>query len=194
MELLQQADTRLFWLLNIAWSHPVADGFMIFAASSTLRAVIVCSAAFFIVFRRGRDGAMILLLALLAAAAAGGMISGVLDPLFERSGHGVVPWERRLLVDRARFSFPILFCTSNAAAFGAIVWIFFGRGPAVEKVFTGIVATSACLTAYAMVYVGVCYPGDVVAAAAIGVLCAFGVYTVFAWLLKNRVRARCGEV
>ncbi len=194
MELLQQADTRLFWLLNIAWSHPVADGFMIFASSLALPAITVCSAALFIVVRRGRDGAVILLLALLAAAIAGGLISGIYDPLFERTGSGAAPWERRLLVDRTRLPFPAHVLASNAAAFGAIAWIFFGRGPAVEKVFTGIVAASACLTAYAMVYVGVCYPGDVAAGAAIGVSCAFGVYTVFAWLLKNRIHARPSEV
>ncbi len=190
MEYLQQADAWLFQLLNLNVVHPAADDLMVFLTKPKLSGHIFVLAALFMVVQRGWNGLMILLLALLAVGCADWITSGVLKPLFQRTRPCFELEEFRLLINQTRsYSFASSHA-ANSAAVASIIWIFFSRGDAIERVFTAVMVFYALLVAYSRVYVGVHYPGDIVTGALIGIACAGLVYTVFAWIVKNKVHPK----
>ncbi|ASQ91519.1 phosphatase PAP2 family protein [Prosthecochloris sp. GSB1] len=185
MELLQQADTWLFQIVNLYWVHPAADDLMVFLTKPRLSGHIFVLAALFMVVRRGWRGVAILLLSLLAVGLADWITSGVFKPLFQRTRPCFILEDCRLLVSQSRsWSFASSHA-SNSAAVASMIWIFFGRGLLVEKTFTGVMIVYAFLVAWSRMYVGVHYPSDILAGALVGVCCAAFVYTVFAWVVKN---------
>ena len=60
----------------------------------------------------------------------------------------------------------------------------------VEKLFTGTMILYALSVSFSRVYVGVHYPGDVLAGMVIGIGSAFVIYLIFSWLLKNIIQPR----
>ena len=185
MEILQQADTWLFQLVNLHWIHPAADDLMVFLTKPRLSGHIFVFAALFMVVRRGWNGVAIVLLALLAVGLADWITSGVLKPLFQRTRPCFAIDDCRLLVSQSRsWSFASSHA-SNSAAVAAMIWIFFSRGLLVERTFTAVMIVYAFLVAWSRMYVGVHYPSDILAGALVGVCCAALVYTVFAWIIKN---------
>ena len=60
----------------------------------------------------------------------------------------------------------------------------------VEKLFTITMILYALVVAFSRVYVGVHYPGDVLAGMVIGVCSATVVYLVVTWLWKNVIQPR----
>jgi len=190
MELIEQTDVWLFRLLNLRLVHPAADDLMVFVTQSSLSAHLLLLVALFVVIRGGKSAILIILLALLSLGLSDFVASGVLKPLVQRLRPCFALEHVRLLVSQPRsYSFASSHA-ANTAAVASIIWIFFHRGVMVEKLFTGIMILYALLLSLSRVYVGVHYPGDILAGMVIGVWAASLVYLIYSWILKNVFQPR----
>ncbi|NEX14649.1 MAG: phosphatase PAP2 family protein [Prosthecochloris sp.] len=187
MDVLQQADAWIFQLLNLNLVHPAADDLMVFLSRPELSGHMMLLAALFMMVRRGWNGVIILLLTLLAVGCADWVASGVLKPFFQRTRPCFELEECRLLLSQTRsYSFASSHAATTAAIAGTI-YIFFSRGELVDRAYTAVMVLYALLVSYSRVYVGVHYPGDVIAGAVIGIVSSGIVYTCFTWIVKNVV-------
>ncbi len=190
MALIEQADVWLFQLLNLHLVHPAADDLMVFLTRVRLSGHIIVLAALFIVVRRGKSAFLVLLLALFAVGMADIVASGILKPLVQRIRPCFALDHVRLLVSQPRsYSFASSHA-ANSAAVATVIWIFFHRGIFVEKIFTIIMMLYALAISWSRVYVGVHYPGDVIAGMVIGVCSAMLLYLLYSWVLKNIMQPR----
>ncbi|NTV06017.1 MAG: phosphatase PAP2 family protein [Chlorobiaceae bacterium] len=190
MALIEQADVWLFRLLNLNLVYPAADDLMVFLTDGLLSWYVFLLAALFISIRKGKNGFLLILLALLSIGLADFTASGILKPFVQRVRPCFALDHVRLLVSQPRsYSFASSHA-ANSAAFAAITWIFFHRGKLVEKLFTGVMILFALAVSYSRVYVGVHYPGDVLAGMVVGVCSAILVYLLFSWILKNVIQPR----
>jgi undecaprenyl-diphosphatase len=190
MALIEQADVWLFQLLNLHLVHPAADDLMVFLTRVRLSGHIIVLAALFIVVRRGKSAFLVLLLALFAVGMADIVASGILKPLVQRIRPCFALDQVRLLVSQPRsYSFASSHA-ANSAAVATVIWIFFHRGIFVEKIFTIIMILYALAISWSRVYVGVHYPGDVIAGMVIGVCSAMLLYLLYSWVLKNIMQPR----
>ena len=190
MALIEQADVWLFQLLNLHLVHPAADDLMVFLTRVRLSGHIIVLAALFIVVRRGKSAFQVILLALIAVGMADIVASGILKPLVQRIRPCFALDHVRLLVSQPRsYSFASSHA-ANSAAVATVIWIFFHRGIFVEKLFTIIMMLYALAISWSRVYVGVHYPGDVIAGMVIGVCSAMLLYLLYSWVLKNIMQPR----
>ncbi|MEI7933471.1 MAG: phosphatase PAP2 family protein [Chlorobiaceae bacterium] len=190
MMLIEQADVWLFQLLNLHMVHPAADDLMVFLTRVKLSGHIIVLAALFMIIRRGKSAFLVIILALIALGMADMVASGILKPLVQRIRPCFALDHVRLLVSQPRsYSFASSHA-ANAAAVATVIWIFFHRGVLVEKLFTIIMILYALAISWSRVYVGVHYPGDVIAGMMIGVCSAMLVYLFSSWVLKNIIQPR----
>jgi undecaprenyl-diphosphatase len=190
MSLIEQADVWLFRLLNLDLVNPAADDLMVFLTSGRLSWHIFVLAALFMVIRKGKTGFLVILLALLAVGLADFAASGILKPLVQRIRPCFALDHVRLLISQPQsFSFASSHA-ANSTAVVTVIWIFFHRGVLVEKLFTGLMIFYALAVSFSRVYVGVHYPGDVLAGMVIGICSALLIYLVFSWILKNIIQPR----
>ncbi len=190
MALIEQADVWLFQLLNLHLVHPAADDLMVFLTRVKLSGHIILLSALFMIIRRGKSAFLVIVLALFAVGIADVVASGILKPLVQRIRPCFVLDHVRLLVSQPRsYSFASSHA-ANSAAVATVIWIFFYRGPFVEKLFTIIMVLYALAISWSRVYVGVHYPGDVIAGMMIGVCSAMLVYLISSWVLKNIMQPR----
>ena len=190
MALIEQADVWLFQLLNLHLVHPAADDLMVFLTRERLSGHIFFLAALFIAVRRGKEGFVIICFALLAVGLSDFIASGIFKPLVQRTRPCFALEHVRLLIDQPdSYSFASSHA-ANSAAVASIIWIFFHRGVLVEKLFTITMIFYALAVAFSRVYVGVHYPGDVLAGQLIGVCSATVVYLLVTWLWKNLIQPR----
>ena len=190
MALIEQADVWLFQLLNHHLVHPAADDLMVFLTRERLSGHILLLAALFIVVRKGREGFAILCFTLLAVGLSDFIASGIFKPLVQRVRPCFALEHVRLLVYQVRsYSFASSHA-ANSSALAAVTWIFFHRGVLVEQLFTAVMILYALAIAFSRVYVGVHYPGDVLAGMVIGVFSATVVYVLVTWLWKNVIQSR----
>ena len=142
------------------------------------------------IIRRGKSAFLVIILALIALGMADMVASGILKPLVQRIRPCFALDHVRLLVSQPRsYSFASSHA-ANAAAVATVIWIFFHRGVLVEKLFTIIMILYALAISWSRVYVGVHYPGDVIAGMMIGVCSAMLVYLFSSWVLKNIIQPR----
>ena len=190
MALIEQVDVWLFQLLNLYLVHPAADDLMVFLTRVKLSGHIIALAALFIIIRRGKSAFLVILLALFAVGMADIVASGILKPLVQRIRPCFVLDHVRLLVSQPRsYSFASSHA-ANSAAVASVIWIFFHRGDFVEKLYTIIMILYALAISWSRVYVGVHYPGDVIAGMVIGVCSAMLLYLLYSWVLKNIMQPR----
>ncbi|NTW68427.1 MAG: phosphatase PAP2 family protein [Chlorobiaceae bacterium] len=187
---IEQLDALLFTFLNQRLVHPALDDLMVFLTTGNLSWHIGFLAALFIVIRRGRQGFLVILLALLAVGMADFIASGILKPLVERVRPCFALEDVRLLVHQSRsYSFASSHA-ANSSAVAATTWIFFHRGERIEKLFTVLMIAYALAIGFSRIYVGVHYPGDVLAGMLIGLFSASFVYLLFSWIVKNLIQPR----
>jgi undecaprenyl-diphosphatase len=187
---IEQADVWLFRLLNLNLVNPAADDLMVFLTSGRLSWHIFVLASLFMVIRKGKTGFLVILLALFAVGFSDFVASGILKPLVQRIRPCFALDHVRLLITQPKsYSFASSHA-ANSSAVATVTWIFFHRGVLVEKLFTGLMILCALAVSFSRVYVGVHYPGDVLVGMVIGICCAFLIYLVFSWVLKNIIQPR----
>jgi len=190
MALIEQVDVWLFRLLNLRLVHPAADDLMVFLTQSSLSGHILLFVALFVLIRGGKSGVLVIVLALLALGLSDFVASGVLKPLVQRVRPCFALDHVRLLVTQPRsFSFASSHA-ANSSAVATLLWIFFHRGVLVEKLFSVIMIFYALLISFSRVYVGVHYPGDLLAGMVIGLSSASLIYLIYSWVLKNFFQPR----
>jgi undecaprenyl-diphosphatase len=187
---IEQADIWLFHILNLQTVHPSVDDLMVFLTTGSLSRHILFMAAVFILIRKGKQGLLIILLALLAVGLADFVASGLLKHYVQRVRPCFALDHVRLLIHQSRsYSFASSHA-ANSAAVASVIWIFFHRGELIEKLFTAIMIAYALAIGYSRIYVGVHYPGDVLAGILIGLCSASLLYLLFSWIVKNIVQPR----
>ncbi|TLU88024.1 MAG: phosphatase PAP2 family protein [Chlorobium sp.] len=187
---IEQADVWLFRLLNLRLVHPAADDLMIYLTTISLSWPVIFLAVVFILLRRGKSAFLIISVALLAIGMADVVASGFLKPLVQRIRPCFALEHVRLLVNQPNsYSFASSHA-ANSAAVATVIWIFFHRGRLVEKVFTCIMIMDALAISWSRVYVGVHYPGDVLAGMLIGICSALLIYLLLTWVMKNIMHTR----
>ncbi|MCF8382215.1 MAG: phosphatase PAP2 family protein [Chlorobium sp.] len=190
MELAGEIDAGIFHWINQTMVHPALDDLMVFLTTFRLSAHIFLLAALFIVIRKQRDAFGVFVFILLAVGLADYTASGILKPLVQRIRPCFVLEGCRLLIDQSHsYSFASSHA-ANSAAVASMVWIFFRRGEPVERLFTAVMLIYAFLVGYSRIYVGVHYPGDVLAGMMIGCMSAALVYLTLSWLFKNVLQHR----
>ncbi len=190
MELGGEIDAGIFRWINQIMVHPALDDLMVFLTTFRLSSHIFLLAALFIIIRKQRGAFVVLLFTLLAVGLADYTASGILKPLFQRIRPCFALQGCRLLIDQSHsYSFASSHA-ANSAAVASMIWIFFRRGEPVERLFSAVMVLYAFLVGYSRVYVGVHYPGDVLAGMMIGCTSAGLVYLALSWLFKNVVQTR----
>jgi len=190
MPLIEQADVWLFRILNLHLVHPAADDLLVFLTKANLSGHILVLAALFVFIRSGKSALFIIPLALVSLGLADFIASGFLKPLVQRIRPCFALDNVRLLVNQPHsYSFASSHA-ANSAAVASIVWIFFHRGVLVEKFFTIIMILYALAISLSRAYVGVHYPGDLIAGMIIGVVSASLIYLLFSWVVKNILQPR----
>ena len=190
MALIEQADIWLFRVLNLHLVHPAADDLLVFLTKANLSGHILVLAALFVFIRSGKSALFIIALALVSLGLADFIASALLKPLVQRIRPCFALDNVRLLVNQPHsYSFASSHA-ANSAAIASIVWIFFHRGVLVEKIFTIIMILYALAISLSRAYVGVHYPGDLIAGMIIGVVSASLIYLLFSWVVKNILQPR----
>ncbi|MBM3422173.1 MAG: phosphatase PAP2 family protein [Chlorobi bacterium] len=185
MDMVGEIDARVFLWVNSYMVHPALDDLMVFLTMFKLSSHLFLLAALFIFIRKGHSGFAVIAIGLLAVGIADYTASGILKPLVQRIRPCFVIDGCRLLIDQSRsYSFASSHA-ANSAAVASVFWIVFGRGERVERIMVFLMACYAFLVGYSRIYVGVHYPGDVLAGFAIGCFSGLLAYLLFSWAFKN---------
>jgi membrane-associated phospholipid phosphatase len=168
---LLSIDQSLFFFINQTLANPATDIIMPFVTSDwNLRIFyVICLAV--ILWKGGRRLRFAVIFSLLAVAASDQLVSAVLKPLLARPRpcHELAV---HLLVNCGRgFSLP----SSHAANLFAQAFLFKAIAPSSAKYLIPL----AIIVALSRVFVGVHYPFDIVAGAAVGSLIGFSFAAVF---------------
>ena len=181
LDALHAADLRILRLMNGGLENPIFDavfpGLTDWAESPI---GIACAAALWIwlAFACGAPGRFAAVLVLVTVAFTDWLNSEVVKSLFDRPRPCHTLDDLRVLVGCGRgTSFPSSHAVNNAAAATVLAWHFPRRAWAPLGF--------AALIAFSRVYVGVHYPSDVLAGAALGVGLAGGVLGLSAWLSRG---------
>ncbi|MBM3162739.1 MAG: phosphatase PAP2 family protein [Chlorobi bacterium] len=185
MEMAGEIDAWVFRWINLQLVHPACDDLMVFLTTFKLSSHIFLLAGVFVLVRKGRSGMAILAIALLSVGISDFIASGILKPFVQRIRPCFALDSCRLLINQSHsYSFASSHAANSAAA-ASVIWIFFHRGSPVERFFVVLMAFYALLVGYSRIYVGVHYPGDVLAGVLIGCASAAAVYAVSSWFFKN---------
>jgi len=180
MEELISLDKKLFLHLN-QWHAPWLDPVM-FWMSQTYTWVPLYAFLLFVVFRNyGKNTWLVILCVALTITLSDQTASGLLKPVFMRLRPSHDPELENVIhyVNGYRgglYGFASSHA-SNVFALAMFFWLLFRR----TYKSTIILFAWAAIVAYTRIYLGVHFPGDVMAGATIGVLAAWIGYQLFRW-------------
>jgi undecaprenyl-diphosphatase len=183
---MQNLDQSLFILINSDWSNALFDSIMPVATDLHKNPIfqfwILPPLLVFWMYRRRGEVLPVFLGVALCIALVDNFTYRVLKPSFQRERPPAVETTIELRTDRyAGYGFPSNHAANNFAGAAFFSYCY----PALTPVYFGI----AGLVAYSRVYVGVHYPGDVIAGALLGLF--FGLFFFRFWvIIWARVTAR----
>ncbi len=185
MSLLLRWDTWLFHLINVRTANPVFDVVMPFITEKTPLIYVVGALWLVLFWRARRRGRIVAVATLVVIAMSDQASANLFKSVFGRTRPPFSLDSVRLLVDTTRsFSFPSAHA-SNAFAVASFVSSFYRR----PRVWLYVAAT---LLAYSRVYVGVHYPTDVLAGAALGLAIGLGMAYMLRRFLGPYLSATAG--
>jgi len=184
MEELISLDKRLFLYLNqhhTPWLDPV-----MFWMSQTYTWVPLYAFLLFLAFKQyGRETWLVVVCITITITLSDQLASGVFKPLFLRLRPSHDPELETLIHYVNGYKGGLYgFASSHASnvfALATFFWLVF------RKKYNGIVILFAwaAVVAYTRIYLGVHFPGDVIAGALIGVLVAWVGYLLFTWGIRR---------
>lgn len=169
-------DRQLFLLVNREWTHPVLDAVMKTVTDFDLWRVPLILVLLVVLARGRTDTRLAILFAVLAVAVTDQLVASGVKPIFHRARPFDVLEDVRKLVGAHDWSFPSAHAANTFAA-GVFLALRFRR--------LAPILVLPALVAYSRVYVGVHWPSDVVAGAALGA----GVGASF-FLIERAARVR----
>lgn len=184
-------DKYYFHLVNGQWTNSYLDMFMPFITSLNNTKYLILSAIVAILLFKRLYGAKVILGIIVAVALSDIIAARVFKPLVERPRPQYSTTNVRLLVpSQSSYSFP----SNHAANVFAAATVIGLMIPLVR----GIAMVFAFLVAYSRVYVGVHYPGDVIAGALLGICCGMLSFQILrsqreydlSWLKKRARKKR----
>ena len=165
-EFLQNCDTIVFYWINHGWSNPVFDKLMPFITKVDNWILVYLLGFYVLFFKTGRNGKIAGIALILTIIITDQLSSTVIKELVERIRPCHTLGDVNLLVKcGAGKSFPSSHAANNFAA-ATVITFFFKR----NYTFYFLIAF---LVALSRVYVGVHYPIDITAGAALGMILAY---------------------
>jgi undecaprenyl-diphosphatase len=177
---LLDLDTAVFHLVNGGPGHPVLDRVMVAVTTQDHWTPLLAGLWLALVIWGGRKGRMTAAMLVVAMTLSDQITCSILKPLVGRVRPvNALPEEAvRLLVGKSvALSFPSAHAANACAVATVVSW----RWPR----FAVAAFAIAGLIAYSRVYVGLHYPGDIIAGAVLGIMCGRGAI----WMVAASVRA-----
>lgn len=166
LEYILQVDTQLFYLINVTLQNFIFDWLMPFITEKEHWFPVWGLVIILLAWKGGKEGRFILMFIIPLIILSDQLSSSILKPFFGRIRPSNALENVHLLSNKSQsFSFP----SSHAVNFFALA-VYFGY---YYKKYLWWFLIVAAMVAYSRVYVGVHYPFDVIAGAAIGAGCAY---------------------
>jgi undecaprenyl-diphosphatase len=183
IEFLIKMDQEIFLALN-GFHAPWLDPIMFFISKTWVWVPLYAVLVWFIFKDHGRDGWLILLGITLTIVLADQITTTFMKPFFSRLRPSHEPLLESLvhIVNGYKGS-QFGFASSHAAnTFGAATFMFllFGK----THRWVAFLFAWAALVTYSRIYLGVHYPGDIVAGALVGMLSALAGFKFYRWLKR----------
>lgn len=191
MEALQSLDSLLFVGVNQTLSNPLTDFLMPLITNDWLLRIGFALALVIFLWRGSPRWRWAALGSVLALALADQLASSVFKPYFER----IRPCQAPVLFENLRLlvncgagkSFPSSHAANAFAVSSFFIWI--SRRDACLKYMRWGLLSAATLVALSRVFVGVHYPADIIAGAALGSMCGVAIGLMVARYLPSAATA-----
>ena len=184
MEEILELDRELFLELNSSFHNPWLDQLMMFLSTTTAWIPLYLFLLYLLIKNYGKHTWLILLAVALTILLADQITSSIMKPFFERlrPSHEPSLAERVYIVNQYRGG-KFGFASSHAAnTFGiaTLMWLVLKA----YRPWISLLFLWAVFVGYTRIYLGVHYPGDILAGFFVGFLCALAAFLLL-MMLKN---------
>ena len=186
MEKLLELDREIFVALNSSFRHPFVDQLMMFLSTTSAWIPLYIFLLYLLVRNYRKQTWLILIAVALTILLADQITSSIMKPFFERlrPSHEPSLAEQVFIVNKYKGG-KFGFASSHAAnTFGiaTLMWLFLAN----YRPWISLLFIWALFVGYTRIYLGVHYPGDILAGFLVGFVCAWASYFLAMYFAKFR--------